>query len=301
MGDGPRPQGRQKGGRWPAASQYPSTRRATRSNGTSCVRAWHGRRAPPVSNLAPRLCLSALQKRGVPVYRVVHEPGSFVVTMPDAYHSGFNCGFNVAEVGGQGHVGVATGRYSAHPADPAEVARWASWARRTRVAGLLHRMRARESRCACQSRARLREGRVALPGWLPPTRLGPLLQPPNSLNPLPHGLPVHAGGKFCALQLDPLRHRRGREVSCHWQAADAQVGGLAGRQGPLCMQPPGALALHDRVRHGMASLRGCTAPQVLRVVQLSYGNAAALCPPAALIRRCHCCEPTPSAATTRCW
>ncbi|KAL4433266.1 hypothetical protein ABPG77_003314 [Micractinium sp. CCAP 211/92] len=38
-----------------------------------------------------------LKKRGVPVYRVVHEPGSFVVTMPDAYHSGFNCGFNVAE------------------------------------------------------------------------------------------------------------------------------------------------------------------------------------------------------------
>lgn len=38
------------------------------------------------------------QKRGVPVYRVVHEPGSFVVTMPDAYHAGFNCGFNVAEV-----------------------------------------------------------------------------------------------------------------------------------------------------------------------------------------------------------
>lgn len=44
------------------------------------------------------------QKRGVPVYRVVHEPGSFIVTMPDAYHSGFNCGFNVAEVSAQAVV-----------------------------------------------------------------------------------------------------------------------------------------------------------------------------------------------------
>ena len=38
-----------------------------------------------------------LQRRGVPVYRVIHEPGAFVVTMPGAYHAGFNCGFNVAE------------------------------------------------------------------------------------------------------------------------------------------------------------------------------------------------------------
>jgi len=38
-----------------------------------------------------------LRKRGVPVCRVVHEPGSFVVTMPNSYHAGFNTGFNVAE------------------------------------------------------------------------------------------------------------------------------------------------------------------------------------------------------------
>jgi hypothetical protein len=38
-----------------------------------------------------------LKKRGVPVCRVVHEPGSFVVTMPNSYHAGFNTGFNVAE------------------------------------------------------------------------------------------------------------------------------------------------------------------------------------------------------------
>jgi histone demethylase JARID1 len=38
-----------------------------------------------------------LRKRGIPVYRVVHEAGSFVVTMPNAYHAGFNTGFNCAE------------------------------------------------------------------------------------------------------------------------------------------------------------------------------------------------------------
>lgn len=47
--------------------------------------------------LVTALSPTELKRRGVPVYRVLHEPGSFVVTMPDAYHSGFNCGFNVAE------------------------------------------------------------------------------------------------------------------------------------------------------------------------------------------------------------
>lgn len=35
--------------------------------------------------------------RGVPVYRLVHEEKSFVVTFPNAFHSGFNTGFNCAE------------------------------------------------------------------------------------------------------------------------------------------------------------------------------------------------------------
>ncbi|DBA81611.1 TPA: hypothetical protein ACH3X1_007371 [Trebouxia sp. C0004] len=38
-----------------------------------------------------------LQARGVPVHRLVHHEGSFVITFPNAYHSGFNTGFNCAE------------------------------------------------------------------------------------------------------------------------------------------------------------------------------------------------------------
>lgn len=33
-----------------------------------------------------------VQARGVPVHRLVHEEGSFVITFPNAYHSGFNTG-----------------------------------------------------------------------------------------------------------------------------------------------------------------------------------------------------------------
>ena len=33
-----------------------------------------------------------LAARGVPVHRLVHEEGSFVVTFPNAFHSGFNTG-----------------------------------------------------------------------------------------------------------------------------------------------------------------------------------------------------------------
>ena len=38
-----------------------------------------------------------LAAAGVPVYRAVHEAGSFMITTPGAYHAGFNTGFNIAE------------------------------------------------------------------------------------------------------------------------------------------------------------------------------------------------------------
>ena len=47
------------------------------------------RRAPTPPPPRPRA--------GVPVYRAVQSPGSFVVTFPRAYHAGFGCGFNVGE------------------------------------------------------------------------------------------------------------------------------------------------------------------------------------------------------------
>ncbi|KXZ56658.1 hypothetical protein GPECTOR_1g593 [Gonium pectorale] len=46
-----------------------------------------------VTHMSP----TELRRRGVPVCKLVHEAGSFVITFPNAYHAGFNCGFNVAE------------------------------------------------------------------------------------------------------------------------------------------------------------------------------------------------------------
>ena len=40
---------------------------------------------------------AVLRAFGVPVYRCVAEPGTFMFTSPAAYHTGFNVGFNVAE------------------------------------------------------------------------------------------------------------------------------------------------------------------------------------------------------------
>lgn len=46
-----------------------------------------------VTQLSP----SVLKSEGVSVYRAVQGPGEFVLTLPRAYHSGFNSGFNCAE------------------------------------------------------------------------------------------------------------------------------------------------------------------------------------------------------------
>ena len=40
---------------------------------------------------------SKLAAHGVPVYKLVQEAGSFVVTFPQAFHSGFSYGFNCGE------------------------------------------------------------------------------------------------------------------------------------------------------------------------------------------------------------
>ena len=47
-----------------------------------------------------------LHSHGVPVYKIVQEPGSFVLTWPQAYHGGFSSGFNVGEA-----VNFATGTF----------------------------------------------------------------------------------------------------------------------------------------------------------------------------------------------
>ena len=38
-----------------------------------------------------------LRARGIPICRAVQEEGNFIITMPGAYHGGFNAGFNMAE------------------------------------------------------------------------------------------------------------------------------------------------------------------------------------------------------------
>lgn len=40
---------------------------------------------------------TVIQKHGIPVRKIVHEEGQFMITFPGAYHAGFNIGFNCAE------------------------------------------------------------------------------------------------------------------------------------------------------------------------------------------------------------
>ena len=38
-----------------------------------------------------------LIRNGIEVYKAVQNPGEMIITLPEAYHSGFNSGFNIAE------------------------------------------------------------------------------------------------------------------------------------------------------------------------------------------------------------
>lgn len=46
---------------------------------------------------ANKLYPSAVKSEGIPVYRCIQYPGEFVLILPGAYYSGFDCGFNCVE------------------------------------------------------------------------------------------------------------------------------------------------------------------------------------------------------------
>ena len=48
-------------------------------------------------HMSTQISPSLLYANGVPVYKIHHEAGTFVVTFPQAYHGGFSSGFNLGE------------------------------------------------------------------------------------------------------------------------------------------------------------------------------------------------------------
>ncbi|CAG7897582.1 unnamed protein product, partial [Brassica rapa] len=71
---------------------------------------------------------SILKDEGVQVYRVVQNPGEYVLTFPRGYHAGFNCGFNCAEA-----VNVAPVDWLAHGQNAVEL-----YSKETRKTSLSH-------------------------------------------------------------------------------------------------------------------------------------------------------------------
>ncbi|KAJ8445995.1 hypothetical protein Cgig2_021827 [Carnegiea gigantea] len=58
-------------------------------------RIWYGTSSCDSSKFEGRqLCPATLKSNNIPVYRCVQHPREFVVFLPSAYHSGFDCGFN---------------------------------------------------------------------------------------------------------------------------------------------------------------------------------------------------------------
>ncbi|KAM4077386.1 hypothetical protein ACJW30_12G134600 [Castanea mollissima] len=49
------------------------------------------------NSLVKEVFISRLKSEGIPVYRCIQYPREFVLILPGAYHSGFDCGFNCVE------------------------------------------------------------------------------------------------------------------------------------------------------------------------------------------------------------
>ncbi|WZZ78978.1 hypothetical protein YC2023_099550 [Brassica napus] len=79
-------------------------------------------------SLVTQFSPSILKDEGVQVYRVVQNPGEYVLTFPRAYHAGFNCGFNCAEA-----VNVAPVDWLAHGENAVEL-----YSKETRKTSLSH-------------------------------------------------------------------------------------------------------------------------------------------------------------------
>jgi len=61
------------------------------------AQACHQAVAKALAGKTTSMCPKYLVNKGIPVYRAVQEAGSYVITFPRSYHSGFSTGFNLGE------------------------------------------------------------------------------------------------------------------------------------------------------------------------------------------------------------